>query len=120
MSATVNAQAIVGGGGGESEVVDPWDRLSWLCGLCRLTPLAGEILALVAGVRSEIRAGVDGWTVHAAALLLGVDEHVIAAELVASAPLVSWGLVRAVGPRVNVNPRIARFLLCGGRAAASA
>jgi hypothetical protein len=78
------------------------ERIDWLVRFCRLPSSAERMLALLAAE-----------PVHSTAALssrLALDEDVVAAQLLPTAPLRDWGLVRCDGGRIALNLRIARFL----------
>jgi hypothetical protein len=78
------------------------DRLEWLVRFCRLPSSAERMLALLAAETVPSTAALSS--------RLALEESVVAAELLPSAPLRHWGLVRCDGGRIALNLRIARFL----------
>jgi hypothetical protein len=97
----------------------PEERVAWLAEMCRLSPLAIDLFALVAAIDGEPNAPVRWWTVSSLATRVGVGDALVIAQLVPGAPLIDWGLVRTTPAptsqrpgeaRVAVNERIARFL----------
>jgi DNA-binding transcriptional ArsR family regulator len=83
--------------------MDRRERVDWLVRLF-LLPMWAESVLCVLEEEGPL-------TARALAERLDVDETTVAAELAPTAPLVEWGLVRAVRAGFTINPRIERFLV---------
>jgi hypothetical protein len=83
--------------------MDRREEVDWLVRLFLLPVHAESVLCALEEERPQ--------TARALAERLEIDETSVAAELMPSAPLVEWGLVRAVRAGFTINPRIARFLV---------
>jgi DNA-binding transcriptional ArsR family regulator len=83
--------------------MDRRERVDWLVRLF-LLPLGAE--SVLCALEDE-----RPLTPSALAERLDMDETTVARELGPTAPLIEWGLVRAVRAGFTINPRIARFLV---------
>ena len=91
-------------GAAEADATRMRERLEWLVEFCCLGASAERML------HELIDAPL---TSAALSARLALDERVVAAELLPSAPLRHWGLVRCDEGRIAVNRRIDSFLRGG-------
>jgi hypothetical protein len=93
-------------------------RIAWLAKFSHLGRLDVEVLAVLAGLSGGSAPDPDGWPIDAIAARVGLPARTVEAALIATAPLVTHGLVRVSGPsdpRVLLNERIEQFLFAPPR-----